>query len=134
MPSALPELPANPPASSPPRWRHFADRVVACVRHIDVARAVHRHAGRRRIKPRGAPRAVIALPPLPGVSGERGEGVRFVIRLGERRAHRARCRNQRHRDRHGEQSLQRDCFHSSTRSLEFEMSVEKEAKDSLNGD
>ncbi len=41
-----------------PVRRHFADRVVPCVRHIDVARAVHRHA-LRQIKPRGAPGPVV---------------------------------------------------------------------------
>ena len=37
----------------PSRWCHTSDRVVASVRHIDVARAVHRHAG-RITKPCGA--------------------------------------------------------------------------------
>ena len=42
-----------------PRRRHLADRVVACVRHIHIAGAVHRHA-LGLVEPRRAARAVRA--------------------------------------------------------------------------
>ena len=46
VPSALPDAARQSgQRRHHPGGRHLPDRVVAGVRHIDVARAVHRHAG-----------------------------------------------------------------------------------------
>src|SRR5439155_4055164 len=62
-------------------WRDFADREVVFIRHVDIARAVHRHAG-RTIKPRATSRTVHAAR-NGGISGEGGEAIRLIGRLGE---------------------------------------------------
>ena len=81
VPSALPEASRQPgQRRHHPAGRHLADRVVAGVRHIDVARAVHRHAARtlnRAARP--VPSALPELPANPARVVTTPAGVTFRI-------------------------------------------------------